>query len=728
MRQALLALVFLACGAKETPHAASAVTDASSDATDDALADDARAPTSSWVDLVREEEWTAAGAAIDALPDADRRKPDVRFARATVALLREDGKTAISALDGLETLLPALAAEIGRARAKAQSIDGPFDQAGEWLEKHAATAGDHVIAARAFMKAKLPSRANAECARVISSEHKSRAEEHEARGIRLHTGESADAIADARWLLVHGDVTHVKDAETVLAKDDPKHPLTQPELLARAQALADEAQIDEAIHAIDRAHATPGGNANPTTLKRARADALMRARVRYMDAAAMFKQCSADTHNAQAASDLVWSARALSRADHDDEAIERYAEVVTRFPKTSEAAAATFYSGRLELLHGRWEKAGARLDEYAAKFAGGADREEALHLRAIARFEQGDDVKRARALLEQRAGSERDPVARARMTNLAAVAALKDGDRTHAIARFSDVVRNLPLSWPAQIARARLLQLGAPIPPSMQSAPDATVTAPLSVTLPEAVSTLDAVGLDGAAEEALRAREGEVTAASPSRAVEALCVAYGKTDRGKRRMQLSSQASPTYLQSAPSAATRWAWECAYPSPYAAAIRDAEIKETLPAGLLYAVMRHESAFDEGAISPARAIGVLQLLPETGTTVAKEMGIHLDDPRDLHGAVRSVVLGARYLHDLLIRTHGSVPLAVAAYNAGADSVLRWAARMHTMELDTFVESIPFSETRNYVVRVMESFARYGYLGHGEEGLPKIDLGLP
>jgi soluble lytic murein transglycosylase len=262
----------------------------------------------------------------------------------------------------------------------------------------------------------------------------------------------------------------------------------------------------------------------------------------------------------------------------------------------------------------------------------------------------------------------------------------------------------------------------------MPSAVSADPPLPLTVTLPEAVATLDAIGLDGAAEEALRSRESEVTASSPSRAVEALCTAYGKIDRGHRRMQLSLQASPSYLESAPNAATRWAWDCAYPAPYASAVRAAEIKETLPEGLLDAVMRQESAFDERAVSPARAIGVLQLLPETGATVAKEMGIQLDDPRELHGAFRSIALGARYLHDLLIRTHGSIPLAVAAYNAGSDSVLRWASRMHAMEIDAFVESIPFGETRNYVVRVMESFARYAYLAHGEAGVPKIELTLP
>ncbi len=725
LRIAWVLVAFVACGGdKGAPDAARAADASAIDASSDAAIDDASASAQpKWVELVREERWSAAGAAIDALPDADRKKPEVRFARASVAFAHGDAKTTVTALESLETELPALAAEVARLRARAQAIAGPYDVAGEWLVKHATTNDDHIAAASAFMRAKLPSRANAECAHVINAEHKSHAQEAEARAIRLHTGEPADVIADARWLLVHGDVANAKDAESILAKEDPKHPLTQHELLARAQTLADAAQLEESIRALDRAMTAPQPT-SMTALRRARADVFMRARVRYIEAALIFKQISNDAKNPQAASDLEWSARALSRADHDDEAIDRYADVVARFGKTPEAAAATFYSARLELLHGRWEKAAARFDEYAAKYGSGADREEAMHLRAIAHFERGDDVKRARTLLEQRAGSEHDPVARARMSNLAAQAALKDGDKTHAIARFTEVAKSLPLSWPALVARARLGQLGAPLPP-MATSPESPQP-PLTVNLPEAVATLDRIGLASAAEEALRARESEVTSAAPARSVEALCIAYGKIDRAKRRLQLSSQISAADLQNAPSASTRWAWQCAYPSPFAAQVLAAEIKETLPAGLLYAVMRQESSFDTDAVSPARAIGVLQLLPETAQTVARDMGIRLEDG-DLHSPSRSIDLGARYLHDLVVKSHGSLPLAIASYNAGAESVLRWAQRMKGMELDAFVEAIPFFETRGYVVKVMENLARYGFLEHGEEGIPKIDLGL-
>jgi soluble lytic murein transglycosylase len=86
-----------------------------------------------------------------------------------------------------------------------------------------------------------------------------------------------------------------------------------------------------------------------------------------------------------------------------------------------------------------------------------------------------------------------------------------------------------------------------------------------------------------------------------------------------------------------------------------------------------------------------------------------------------------VGARALHKLLERFHGDVPLAVAAYNGGAESVERWASRAPGMQLDTFVERIPFKETRDYVARVMGNLARYAYLTGGEASTPVVTLDL-
>jgi soluble lytic murein transglycosylase len=118
--------------------------------------------------------------------------------------------------------------------------------------------------------------------------------------------------------------------------------------------------------------------------------------------------------------------------------------------------------------------------------------------------------------------------------------------------------------------------------------------------------------------------------------------------------------------------------------------------------------------------------MQLLPETARPIADELSLVHDDAR-LTSPPFAIRVGARLLRKLLDRFHGDVPLAVSSYNGGADSVEKWLSRAPGMQLDTFIERIPFDETRDYVARVMGNLARYGYLAHGDEGVPRIELEL-
>jgi soluble lytic murein transglycosylase len=138
------------------------------------------------------------------------------------------------------------------------------------------------------------------------------------------------------------------------------------------------------------------------------------------------------------------------------------------------------------------------------------------------------------------------------------------------------------------------------------------------------------------------------------------------------------------------------------------------------------MRQESAYDPDVVSPAHAVGLMQLMPDTARPVADELALPRDDAR-LTSPPYAIRVGARVLRKLLDQFHGSVPLAVAAYNGGADSVDRWMSRAPGMQLDTFVERIPYKETRDYVAKVMGNFAHYGYLEGGDDGVPVIDLEL-
>jgi soluble lytic murein transglycosylase len=237
---------------------------------------------------------------------------------------------------------------------------------------------------------------------------------------------------------------------------------------------------------------------------------------------------------------------------------------------------------------------------------------------------------------------------------------------------------------------------------------------------------LERLGLDSDAENALRDRESAVASAAGARASEALCAVYAHIGRARRRFQIAQTLPSALFASEPTVRSRWAWECAFPSPYADAVRAAEASEHLPPGLLWAVMRQESAFDPDAISPARAVGLMQLLPETARPIADELGLPHDAAR-LTSPTYAIRVGARALRRLLDDFHGGVALAVAAYNCGADSIDRWATRAPGMTLDTFVERIPYKETREYVVRVMGNFARYAYLASGEAAVPAVSLPL-
>jgi soluble lytic murein transglycosylase len=88
-------------------------------------------------------------------------------------------------------------------------------------------------------------------------------------------------------------------------------------------------------------------------------------------------------------------------------------------------------------------------------------------------------------------------------------------------------------------------------------------------------------------------------------------------------------------------------------------------------------------------------------------------------------QNVLLGSRYLREVIDKFHGQVPLALAGYNGGPDNVQRWAKRMKGMPLELFVEAIPFLESRAYVARVMGNFARYAFLRGGDAAVPKVNL---
>lgn len=164
----------------------------------------------------------------------------------------------------------------------------------------------------------------------------------------------------------------------------------------------------------------------------------------------------------------------------------------------------------------------------------------------------------------------------------------------------------------------------------------------------------------------------------------------------------------------------------------------EGKLPLDPALLHALIRQESAFNPDAHSRAGARGLMQLMPATAKKIARELEIkgHSTD-RLTEDPYHNLILGGAYLNDMLSRYQGSMVMALAAYNAGPHRVDKWLEengdpRRSLDDAIDWIEAIPFSETRNYVQRILETLPIYRWkLDHSKLVLLQpedLTLGLP
>ena len=132
-------------------------------------------------------------------------------------------------------------------------------------------------------------------------------------------------------------------------------------------------------------------------------------------------------------------------------------------------------------------------------------------------------------------------------------------------------------------------------------------------------------------------------------------------------------------------------------------------------LTLALIRQESAFDPGAISPSGARGLMQLMPGTARLMAKVKGLRYSARKLLTEPDYNIALGSGYLDRVLGGFDGSYVLALAGYNAGPGRVRKWIGefgdpREGSVDTIDWVETIPYDETRNYVQRVLEGLQVY------------------
>lgn len=167
---------------------------------------------------------------------------------------------------------------------------------------------------------------------------------------------------------------------------------------------------------------------------------------------------------------------------------------------------------------------------------------------------------------------------------------------------------------------------------------------------------------------------------------------------------------PNYLDLPLSALPREVWEMFFPLAYRSTILQEAVKYQIDPFLVMALIRQESAFDPKAVSAANAHGLMQLLPSTARRLARSMKLPRPSTAHLHDPNLNIRLGMRYFADLLKQFDGNEEKVLASYNAGEHRVESWMSEGSYADSAEFVDTIPFSETRNYVKIIRRNYWFY------------------
>jgi soluble lytic murein transglycosylase len=188
---------------------------------------------------------------------------------------------------------------------------------------------------------------------------------------------------------------------------------------------------------------------------------------------------------------------------------------------------------------------------------------------------------------------------------------------------------------------------------------------------------------------------------------------YLDTGHYDRAIELMKHSAPNYFALDIPDLPRAYWEALFPKPYWMDLKKSAVANGLDPYLVASLIRQESEFNPNAVSRANAVGLMQLLPKTGKTVAKEVKLKRFNASQLYTPAVNLELGTRYFRGMVDKFGGSFEYALAAYNAGSDRVDDWLAQGKYRDPQEFVESIPFTETREYVQAILRNANVYKQL---------------
>ena len=289
-------------------------------------------------------------------------------------------------------------------------------------------------------------------------------------------------------------------------------------------------------------------------------------------------------------------------------------------------------------------------------------------------------------------------------------AAQQAGDVETGVARLRLTATDYHNSYYGRLAVTRLEGTrGGAVAPTLQRQP---ITAP-NIPTAGRIASLLSVGLNREAMNELQYAQ-RVWGDSPQLQA-TLALTHRRLGNVRAGINAMKRAYPQYLAAGGETLPPAILQVIFPVDYWPLLQKYAKLRNLDPFLVAALVAQESNFDPIVVSHANAYGLMQILPSTGRSYARKLGIRPFSTNRLKEAEVNVRLGTQIFADD-IRKFGGVHFALAAYNAGPSRVVKWRREKPDLPQDEFIDDIPFPETQNYVKRILGTAEDYRRLYGG------------
>jgi soluble lytic murein transglycosylase len=379
------------------------------------------------------------------------------------------------------------------------------------------------------------------------------------------------------------------------------------------------------------------------------------------------------------------SAANLHLVHHEyDQALDAFREDQQRFPTGPRASYVHWKAAWLTLRSGRNDDAKKAFEEQIALYPSGAETPAALYWRARLAEEDNQPIM-ARAFYQK----------------------LSDRYRNF---YYAELARQRLKSLPATADTTTQYALLDRVPP-LDSNVKITDSEPPSDELH--VQKAELLGNGGLVDFAVRELQAATAADGGSWGPAETAQLYLETGHYNQAIEFMKHSAPNYFALDIPDMPRKYWEALFPKAYWSDLKRSSALNGLDPYLVASLIRQESEFNPNAVSRANAVGLMQLLPKTGKAVAKEVKMQRYNASQLYTPAVNMQLGTRYFKGMVEKFGGSFEYALAAYNAGSERVDEWLSQGKYRDPQEFVESIPFTETREYVQAIMRNASVYKQL---------------